>query len=108
MAYGQKSFPFEAARMWNSLQNELRKVSTSRASRGLSALGLAQNATVLYATDHSQPAFYNHVDFKFAFKMSMFIIISSYVYSMPQTPFQFILNKVLYQFHFCLFHVKIK
>ena len=40
--------------------------------------------------------------------MSMFIIISNYVYSMPQTPFQFILNKVLYQFHFCLFHVKIK
>ena len=50
VAYRQKSFRFEAARVWNSLPNELRKIQLSRTSRGFFVLGLAQNATVLYAT----------------------------------------------------------
>ena len=50
VAYGQKSFRFEAARVWNSLPNDWEKFQLPWTSRGLSALGLAQNATVLYAT----------------------------------------------------------
>ena len=50
VAYGQKSFRFEAPRVWNSLPNELRKVSAFKDFERLASLGLAQNATVLYAT----------------------------------------------------------
>ena len=47
--------------------------------------------------------FYNHVGFTFAFEMFMFILISTYVYSMLQSPFQFIIFHVLHLSLFCLF-----
>ena len=46
-AYGKKSFRFEAARVWNSLPNEMLK--TSQSSGEWSAPGPAQGVDVPYA-----------------------------------------------------------